>query len=91
MFLTLQEWKNPEIIFENATICAFVRDNAEDHLMKSQKSALEQMGARVILCNGEIPAISSTMIRHRAKTDEEIDSFVPKGVSEYIYNTEVYR
>ncbi len=91
MFLTLKEWKNPGIIFENATICAFTRDNAEDSIMKSQKSALEKMGARVVLCKGDIPAISSTMIRERVKAGEKIDSFVPSAVLEYIYNNEIYR
>lgn len=91
MFLTLQTWKNPEIIFQNATVCAFSRDNTEQSLMEKQKDALENLGAKVVLLNGDIPAVSSTQIREKVKKGEDISSLVPKKVKEYINDNEIYR
>ncbi len=64
MFLSFTEWKNPEIILENASIGVFYRGIQDEQSSVSRKKAeLEAMGAQVSLIENKVVDISSTQLR----------------------------
>lgn len=90
MFFTLQNWREPEIIFSLADICAVPRDGASEDKMKLQKRNLESMGAVVHLCDYIIPPDASSKIRLKLKSGESVAENLPKSVLDYIGDNKVY-
>lgn len=84
MFLTLHSWRDPERIFDKAVICAARRADESDERIKEQKRRLESAGARVLLTEAVIPAVSSTAIRARLQTGEDCADELCPAVCEYI-------
>lgn len=85
MFLTLQEWKNPEEIFSLASVCTVPRDDADYERLKAHEIKLNTMGARTVVLDIKRMDISSTEIRNRVFNDESISKFVDEKVEAYIY------
>ena len=64
MFLCFDRWKNPQIIWENATLGVFYRgDREEVSLIDEKKRELEALGAKVILVDNPVHRMSSTDLR----------------------------
>lgn len=90
MFLTLQDWVNPEIILENASIGVFYRgEPGERAAVQVQKEKLEQSGATVYLLCNDVIAISSTQLR-RMLAFQCGDAFLSKNTMEYIRENGLY-
>ena len=90
MFLTLQEWRRPDILFENAVICGAKRADEPDSRMEKQKKTLEEAGATVILTDISIPPVSSTMIREAALHQADFEKMVTPEVYRYIKQHKLY-
>ena len=91
MFLTLQCWKNPDIIFSLANIVTVPRDDNDFEKLTEHKKLLERLGANIFIIDTPKIDISSTMIRKRISDGVSISDMVPKGVEEYILNNKLYR
>ena len=90
MFLSIDTWKNPEIILENATLGVFYRgDKGEAQAIEAQKAELEQRGARVELVQNVVIPISSTQMR-RLLAFRCAAAFLPEGVLDYIREHRLY-
>lgn len=90
MFLTLQEWKNPRRIMELAYICAGSRSKGEYLRITQHKPFLEKMGARCIVVGIEPVEMSSTEIRDRIKSKENMQVYLPQKVMDYIEANSLY-
>lgn len=94
MFLTLDQWRCPERIFELASIC-FVRreDDAENDAVIEQKTKLytERYGARIHQITKDVLEISSTELRDRIHKGIDCSEFLPEGVLKFIEDWGLYR
>lgn len=92
MFLTLDKWKEPEIIFKNASIAAVPRDNMNRvSLNNYYNSVLSDMGAKAIILPQPVQQVSSTFIRENIENCELISSLIDKNVLNYIVKNNLYR
>jgi len=90
MFLTLENWKDPQVIFENAAIGVMGRGTkAEVEAIARQKEKLQTRGAQVMSIENEVFSISSTDIR-RMLIFECADSFLHPAVAHYIRDNGLY-
>lgn len=90
MFLSFDGWRQPEQILKNASLAVAYRgDKDEISAVQAQKIRLENMGAKVILLENSIHAISSTQLR-RMLAFRCADSFLPEGVGAYIQEHGLY-
>ena len=93
MFLTLAEWKNPEIIFSLCTVC-YIRREDDERLSKKiseMKNYYEShFKARIIEISSEVIEISSTEIREKLASDDKPEEFLPEQVLEYIRKRGLY-
>jgi len=84
MFLCFDRWKNPQIIWENATLGVFYRgDREEVSLIDEKKRELEALGAKVILVDNPVHRMSSTDLRRmltfgcgRAMLSEDVYAYI---------------
>ena len=89
MFLTIQDWYQPERIFKAATLAVVAREKGERQKITTQAEALSQKGARVRVISGKPLVISSTELRNRI-SEPEMRRFLPNGVWEYIVQEHLY-
>ena len=84
MFLSFHQWRNPERIWEHATLAVFCRgERGEKSSIAKQKAYLESLGARVELVDNPVLNISSSDLR-RMIVFRCADPFLPEGVGNYI-------
>lgn len=92
MFLTLQSWKNPEIIFKNAQIITIPRDMSDSSLLLSHySSVLRPMGAVAHILSKPVMQVSSTEIRQNIGNGKSVDNLIDKNIYDYITNNNLYR
>lgn len=94
MFLTLDMWRSPEIIFELAEIACVMRVGDEEAYRKVDAKAAEYaagFGARTVRVEAMPLELSSSEIRARVKAGEEIASLVPRGVESFIRTHGLYQ
>ncbi|NLG93392.1 MAG: nicotinate (nicotinamide) nucleotide adenylyltransferase [Clostridiales bacterium] len=90
MFLTFEQWHEPETIFQLAVLCAAPRSpNGLAPLLRYARR-LEQKGAKTVIQNIEYLPISSTMVRDAVKNGQSIAGLVPPLVAEYITKNKLY-
>ena len=90
MFLSIDSWKNPEFILENATLGVFYRGNkGESQAIEAKKAELEAQGAKVELVQNVVIPISSTQMR-RLLAFRCAGAFLPEGVLDYIREHRLY-
>ena len=90
MFLSFQNWKKPEQITREAALGVFYRgDKEERERIEEQKQKLEDHGAKVVLVDNPVIAISSTQLR-RMLVFQCAEPFLPAGVGDYIRNAGLY-
>lgn len=94
MILTLGEWKNPDRIFELATVCYVRREddvalNAEiaDKVAEYER----EFGARIVAVEHTPLELSSTEIRQALARSEDANGFVDVSTLEYIRERGLYR
>ena len=90
MFLTLLQWRNPQIILENADIGVFYRgDRNEKTQIAEQAEKLRALGATVHLIENPVTQISSTVLRSLLVFGSAGD-YLPAGVEDYIRQEGLY-
>ena len=90
MFMTIDEWKNPEIIFSHAVICGVPRNDDDISDLREKAKKLSAMGARTEILDPGIMTVSSTEIRRRVSDGESISGLVPPLVEDYIIKNGLY-
>lgn len=91
MFLTIHQWKHPEIIFELACICGVPRNQDDISGLEKQAEYLKTLGAKTEILDAGVMTVSSTQIRNAVKKKEDISKLVPKKVEEYIFQKKLYQ
>ena len=90
MFLTFQQWKEPERILADATLAVVCRGiKKEKEAIAAQKALLELQGGRICLVENTINPISSTQLR-RLLAFRCADRYLPCGVAAYIQENGLY-
>lgn len=92
MFLTLDRWKNPEIIFEKSSIITIPRDEENKlELENFYNKVLKAMGASSVILPNPVMSVSSTFIRENLNNFNLISDMLDKGVYDYIIKNNLYR
>lgn len=88
----METWKDPEIIFQKATVLAAVRDDCGNSRLSEQAERLrEKYHGRICLIPSGNVEISSSDIRSRIQEGRSIRYLVPERVREYIEENGLYR
>ena len=94
MFLTLDSWYHPEIIFEKAVICYVRRESDEKNdtlIAEKTKKYLSDFGARIIPIDLAVTELSSCEVRRLLKDSGDFSGLIPDSVLEYINEKGLYR
>ena len=92
MFLTLDRWKNPKIIFEKSSIITIPRDEENKlELENFYNDVLKAMGASSVILPNPVMSVSSTFIRENLDNFNLISDMLDKGVYDYIIKNNLYR
>lgn len=92
MFLTLNRWENPEIIFEKSSIITIPRDEENKHELENfYNKVLKAMGASSVILPNPVMSVSSTFIRENLDNFNLISDMLDKGVYDYIIKNNLYR
>lgn len=88
---TMEEWKNPEVIFRDAKILAAVRGSKKPAEMEEKISELkEKYNADITLLHVSHVDISSSMIREKIAKGRSVRYMLPEKVREYIMKNHFY-
>lgn len=90
MFLSVQSWKNPEIIFSLATVCGVPRNRSRIEELTSHAEYLQALGAKAEVLDADIITVSSTMLREKLCKNENVEDLIPKDVEDYIKTNNLY-
>lgn len=92
MFLTLDKWKNPDIIFRKASIAAIPRDNSDSEKLRAYyREVISKMGAKVYILPQPVMQVSSSFVRENIKNSMIIQKLLDKNVYDYIVKNNLYR
>lgn len=94
MFLSLESWYRPDLIFSLATICYVRRENDKINDKKLCDVAAkyrEKYDAKIISVSADVIEISSSEIREKIKSGFAISDLVPEKVNNYIQNKGFYK
>lgn len=92
MFITLDSWAYPEIIFDIADICYIRRESDEEKACIIEEKAgqyIKKFNARIHGICAAVTEISSTELRG-AITERSADRFIPNEVIDYIRSEGLY-
>ena len=90
MFLSFDNWKNPDIITANASLAVLYRgEKGETGAIEAKKAEMESRGVTVHLIKNEVTAISSTQLR-RLTAFRCAEPFLPAGIGAYIQENGLY-
>lgn len=90
MFLSVDRWKNPDIIFKTAVICGIPRNSDNIPSLEAQAEKLKALGAETVILDAHVMTVSSTEVRRRIACGEDISDLVPEKVAGYIYENGLY-
>lgn len=94
MFLTLDQWRCPEIIFAKAAAACILREDDPAALSAVEAAAARftrEYGARTLIVHADPLPLSSTEIRARVRRDEDISGCVPAAAAEFIAQHGLYK
>lgn len=92
MFLSLDKWKNPEIIFEKADIAAVPRNLSDcEELKRYYETVIKKLGARAHILQKPVLQVSSTYIRDNIDNYQVIKPLIDRNVYEYISKNNLYK
>lgn len=94
MFLTLDSWYRPEVIFDRSNIVLMRREKDAslcERILEKKKQYEEKFGARLLFLESPVLEISSEFIRNKLQKGEEIAAHVVPGVEEYIKQWQLYK
>lgn len=87
----MEEWKEPEVIFQNCEILAAVRgDKKREDLSGKAEKLKEKYGARISLLPIGQMEISSSLIRKRIAEGKSVRYMLPEKVRAYILKNHFY-
>lgn len=89
MLLTLHTWRNPERIYELATVCAVSRGDDFSQLVAYEEQYRDK-GLRAIIVDAPPVEISSTELRAAICRGEDVSQYVPAAVTDYIKERGLY-
>ena len=87
MFVTLEDWFQPERIFKAAKIAVVARNDGDEKKISEHMKVLSPLGARVSYIRAQALPISSTELRYDMASFEK---YLPEGVFEYIKREHLY-
>ncbi len=91
MFLSFQNWRNAEMIWQDAVLAVFYRgERFEVEQIRRHKKTMEDLGARVVLIENPVVEISSTQLR-RMLAFHCGEGYLPAGVAGYIRENGLYQ
>ncbi|MCH5296236.1 MAG: nicotinate-nucleotide adenylyltransferase [Ruminococcus sp.] len=92
MFLSLDKWKNPEIIFQKASIIAVPRDiSSVNELEYYYKNVIAPMGATAHILQNSVMQVSSTYVRENIENYNIVKDLIDSRVYDYITANNLYR
>jgi nicotinate-nucleotide adenylyltransferase len=87
----MQQWKDPQTVFDQCVVVAASRDNVEMQRMQQQVAQLKNLfDANIILIEMPTMQIASAMIRERVALRKTIRYYLPDAVITYINNNQLY-
>lgn len=90
--IDINKWKEVSKIFKVCTFVVFSRGGIDTEKLDIQKKKVEEKyGGNIIVLKLKELEISSTDIRNRIKSGNNIDFFVPEKINEFIKNNNLYR
>lgn len=88
---TMENWKDSEVIFQNAKILTAVRGSKKRADMEEKIAELkEKYGADIAILNVRHVDISSSVIREKVAQGRSIRYMIPEKVREYILKNHLY-
>lgn len=85
------QWKNPDIILQKATVLAAVRDGFDTGALRTQSQRITQkLGGQIGFITTPEFDVSSKDIRNRVASGQSIRFLVPDQVREYILKQNLY-
>ena len=94
MFLTFDEWRNPDIIFSLSRVALIRRANTdsetEARIAERKEHYKRDYSADIVEILSRPMEISSTEIREQWRNGGDISSFVPQAVCDYIAAQHLY-
>lgn len=92
MFLSLDKWKNPEIIFQKASIIAVPRDASDNYELEDYyKNVIAPMGAKAYILPNSVMQVSSSYIRKNIENYNTVKDLIDSKVYDYIASNKLYR
>ena len=94
MFVTLDRWRNPDIIFSLARIACVMREEGEEaYALVQRKNAeyRERFGARTMFVHSEPIVLSSSEIRERIRRGESVGGRITPAVETIIREGKLYQ
>lgn len=89
---TIKNWRNPQIIFDNATVLAAVRDNDDIDDLKRYADELKALfDGNVGFIKTPTYDVSSTDIRRRIAEGESVRYMICDAAIEYITDNNLYK
>ena len=92
MFLSLETWREPEVIMGMCTVVALRRKGTENAVMEEAAERYRKLyGATVLLMEDEPFEMSSTEIRNKIAAGEDMQEYLIPEVAEYIKKNNLYK
>lgn len=94
MFLTLGNWKNPDLIFSKCVICYIRRENEKEKSEEIEKKTelyKSLYNANIKQINAEVIEISSTEMRNRILSNQNPSAYIDGDVYDYIVKKGLYK
>ena len=94
MFLSLDSWYRPDLIFSLASICYVRRENDPQNDQRIEELTAyykNKYNAKIIPIFSDVTEISSTELREKIINDEDVSTLIPKKANEYIKAKRLYK
>jgi len=94
MFLSLESWYRPDIIFSLATICYVRRENDKENdirLLNAEALYKEKYNAKIIAIKADVIELSSSEIRAKIENNRDVCNLLPENVNSYIQKRGIYK
>jgi len=91
MFLSMDSWYRPDIIFEKATVVLVSRDSGLDQDCLAKKEEYEKrFSASVTVIPNRVRKLSSSEIRLAISRSEDLSDMIPPAVNAYLKAWHLY-
>ena len=94
MFLTLDSWYKPEVIFSLATICYVRRENDKENdkrISELTEYYKKRYNAKIISVSVDVTELSSSELRQKIKSGTDANGLLPENVNNYIQKRGLYK